>query len=283
MYELSLFTGAGGGILGTMLAGHIPIGYVEWNPYCQRIIAARIRDGILPAAPIFTDVRKFILSSAAEQYRGIAGLVTAGFPCQPFSVAGKQLADLDGRNMWPATADVIRIVRPESVLLENVAGLISTSYFRVVIGDLAAMGYSVRWAVLGASDVGAPHRRKRVWIVADAERLRSQRGGDEWQTERSIRLCGGAGSDKAQDLLADSNSKRRQGGPARRQNATDVRESPGREGRRHWWKVEPDVGRVANGVAHRVDRLKALGNGQVPLVAATAWEILRLKDQDNAL
>jgi site-specific DNA-cytosine methylase len=97
MNELSLFTGAGGGLLGTHLLGWKPCGYVEFNPYCQKVIAQRIKDGFLPIAPIFTDVREFIKSGAARQYRGIAQVVSAGFPCQPFSSAGKQLGADDPR------------------------------------------------------------------------------------------------------------------------------------------------------------------------------------------
>ena len=170
MRELSLFTGAGGGLLGTKLLGWEHIGYVEWNEYCQQVIAARIRDGYLPAAPIFTDVREFVQSGAAEQYRGFADVVSAGFPCQPFSVAGKQAGADDERNMWPATADVIRIVQPQSVLLENVPGLISAGYLGTVIGDLAEMGYVGRWGVIGARDCDAPHKRDRLWIVAHSMR-----------------------------------------------------------------------------------------------------------------
>jgi len=95
--ELSLFSGAGGGLLGTHLLGWKHIGYVEFNDYCQRVIAARIKDGILDNAPIFTDVCQFVQSGAAQQYRGFADVVTAGFPCQPFSVAGKRAGADDER------------------------------------------------------------------------------------------------------------------------------------------------------------------------------------------
>src|SRR6185312_9461301 len=127
---------------------------------------ARIADGYLPAAPIFTDVREFIQSGAARQYRGFADVVTAGFPCQPFSVAGKQAGADDERNMWPATRDCIRDVRPQSVLLENVPGLVSCGYLGTVVTDLAALGYVGKWGVLSACAEGAPHTRERLFIVA---------------------------------------------------------------------------------------------------------------------
>lgn len=183
MNELSLFTGAGGGILGTRLLGFRHVGYVEWDEYCQKIIAQRIEDGHAEKAPIFTDVRKFVQSGAAREYRGFADLVSAGFPCQPFSIAGKQNAENDERNMWPATIDVIRAVKPDFCLLENVPGLLSAGkgaledgserplcgYFGTILRDLSESGYDAKWITLGADDVGAFHRRKRLWIVAHSK------------------------------------------------------------------------------------------------------------------
>jgi DNA (cytosine-5)-methyltransferase 1 len=268
--ELSLFTGAGGGVLGTHLLGWTPIGYVEWDDYCQRVIAARVRDGFLPAAPIFGDVREFAQSGAADQYRGFADVVTAGFPCQPFSVAGKQQAADDSRNMWPATAEIIRRVQPRSVLLENVPGLISCGYLGTVLGDLAALGYVGRWGVLGACDAGAPHQRDRLWIVAHAK----SKSGDGRNDYAAIRMGTGSVSESrdrsgAQDV-AHADSAQREGGGV-----------PSGGGTQHadaslggWWAPEPDVGRVANGVANGMDRLKAIGNGQVSSVVRLAWEAL---------
>ena len=249
MNELSLFTGAGGGVLGTHLLGWTPIGYVEWDDYCQRVIAARVRDGLLPAAPIFGDVREFAQSGAADEYRGFADVVSAGFPCQPFSVAGKQRAADDERNMWPATAEVIRRVQPKSVLLENVPGLISCGYLGTVIGDLAALGYVGRWGVLGACDAGAPHRRNRLWIVAHAYR------------------------DGFQERVHERRSSAAQNGSEHERSAFDG--VPASQVRRAWHLAsEPILGRGTDGVAHRVDRLRALGNGQVSSVVQRAWEAL---------
>jgi DNA (cytosine-5)-methyltransferase 1 len=156
--ELSLFTGAGGGILGTHLLGWTPIGYVEWDDYCQRVLAARIADGLIPCAPIFGDVREFAQSGAAEQYRGFADVVTAGFPCQPHSIAGNQLGADDARDMWPATSIVIRLVRPRFVQLENVPGILA-GYAGRVTADLAAMGYVGRSGCVSAAATGAHHCR----------------------------------------------------------------------------------------------------------------------------
>ena len=270
MRELSLFTGAGGGLLGTKLLGWTHVGYVEWNEYCQRVIAARIRDGYLDSAPIFNDVREFAQSGAADQYRGIADVVSAGFPCQPFSVAGKQAGADDERNMWPATVEVIRRVQPESVLLENVPGLISCGYLGTVISDMAALGYVGRWGVIGARDAGAPHKRDRLWIVAHADDRHGEQSNEAIRTRRNAANDGRA-------ELAGANGTQREGMcgpvgiPAERTNA----DSTGR-----WWASDPadhpesGVGRVAHGVASRVDRLKAIGNGQCSPVVARAWQEL---------
>ncbi len=310
MNELSLFTGAGGGVLGTHhLLGWKTCGYVEWNEYCQRVIAARIADGYLTSAPIFTDVREFVQSGAAEQYRGIADVVAAGFPCQPFSVAGKQLAANDERNMWPAARDVIRIVQPQSVLLENVPGLVSCGYIGTVIADLAALGYVGRWGVIGACDTGAPHKRDRLWIVAHTKCGASEQRCDAamqrgWQGEtEQVGMGGGDMADTSRKFgngssnhtgsdseHAQAVSESGNGGDgsdigyanaARQQElhapAIASRTQPLAGGLAGWWLRDPGdepesgVGRVADGVAYRVDRLKAIGNGQVPAVAARAW------------
>ena len=174
MRELSLFSGAGGGVYGSKFLGWQTVGYVEWEGYAQEIIAQRIKDGIFDRAPIFSDVRTFVSEGYARAYRGMVEVVSGGFPCQPFSVAGKRKASDDARNMWPATMDVIREVQPAIVYLENVPGLLSATvddsagrsihYFGTVLRDLAEGGYDCKWTVLGADDVGAAHHRKRLWI-----------------------------------------------------------------------------------------------------------------------
>lgn len=167
MKELSLFTGVGGGLLATKhMLGWRSVGYVEIDEYCRAVLAKRIDDGYLDSAPIFGDIGQFISEGYAKAYKGMVDVVTAGFPCQPFSLAGKRKGENDERNQWPNTIECIRIIRPRFALLENVPGLLSSGYSRRIFGDLAETGYNARWCVLGADDVGAPHKRKRLWILA---------------------------------------------------------------------------------------------------------------------
>ena len=163
MTEIALFAGAGGGVLGSKMLGLRTVAYVEWDAFPQAILKARMADGLIETAPVFGDVREF----GTTPYAGKVDVVSGGFPCQPFSVAGRQEADFDPRNMWPATRDIVRSVRPKYAFLENVAGLLTGThgYFGVVLGELAASGYDVVWTCLPAAAVGAPHRRDRLWIL----------------------------------------------------------------------------------------------------------------------
>lgn len=233
-------------------------------------------------------------------------MVCAGFPCQPFSVAGKQRAGFDPKNQWPATIDIIRVVRPRYVFLENVTGLLAGShgYFGHILGELAASGYDAQWEVLSAADCGAPHRRDRLWIVATnadrqgeftlsgfpevAGKPSSYGAGQESEPsdtygdtlrkqQESERRCGNKAESEfngASQPVADAQRQRfaQQG-----QSRGSVHPTSQVDGQAGWvnhvsqWLVEPDVGRVADGVAHRMDRLRALGNGWVPVVGACAW------------
>ena len=163
MTELHLFVGAGGGILGGLLLGHVPVCAVEIDPYCQEVLRARQRDGMLPDFPIYDDVRTFDGTPWAGRVDCIAG----GFPCQDISVAGKG-AGIDGERsgLWRHMARIVGEIRPRYVFVENSPALVGRG-LAVVLGDLAALGYDARWTVLGAHHVGAPHRRGRIWILAE--------------------------------------------------------------------------------------------------------------------
>lgn len=260
--ELSLFSGAGGGLLGTKLLGWEHVGYVEYDEYCQKIIRQRIDDGILDDAPIFGDIRTFNAEGYAVSYQGLVDVITAGFPCQPFSIAGKRAGGNDERNMWPATIDVIRRVRPRYCLLENVPGLLSSGYMGRVFGDLAESGFDAKWRVLSAAECGAPHKRDRLWVVAT--NTHSGRAYAKQELTQECESTVNSSGDGAKESMAN----------AGRGNGQGARRCVGSETQSTWWGIEPDVDRVANGVAARVDRLKATGNGQVPAVVRAAWELI---------
>jgi DNA (cytosine-5)-methyltransferase 1 len=295
--ELALFAGSGGGILGGHLLGWRTICAVECDPYAASVLVARQNDGCLPPFPIWDDVRTF----DGKPWRGIVDVISGGFPCQDISTAGRG-AGIDGERsgLWREMARIIGEVRPSYVLVENSPALISRGLTRV-LGDLTSMGYDARWGVLGAHDVGAPHKRDRIWILASASsRWRSK---DELRAGRDVSgLCG--------QELADASSVRSQrgencnglhGSPCSTQTGQFTRSGDGvdemgdpnverlekRQGERRdnakeqpsvvgsdWWYAEPELGRVAHGVAYRVDRLRSIGNGQVPSVVRLAWQAL---------
>lgn len=163
-------------------------------------------------------------------------VVAGGYPCQPFSHAGARNGENDPRHLWPMFADCIRVLRPRYALLENVPGHLSLG-FGSVLGDLAALGYDTRWDCIPAAAVGAPHRRDRVFIVAYArsERLEAAAGGSQ---------------------------------PFRHDFGRSL------ASRKPKWPPEPGVGRMADGVPHRMDRLRGLGNAVVPQVAEHVARII---------
>ena len=304
MNELALFAGAGGGILGGHLLGWRTICAVEWDAYAASVLCARQNDGVLPPFPIWDDVQTF----DGRPWRGRVDVISGGFPCQDISAAGKGAGITGDRSgMWFHMARIVGEVRPEYVFVEN-SPMLTSRGLGTVLGDLAALGYDARWGVLGAADVGAPHQRDRIWIVAHANSMRElqpergigeqrgrpgdssgemadsmrdglQRFGADGDATGSLGLRSGTGSDQKQYLspeVADTENA----GNVRRDGILGIVEEEynNRRSQSHgcgeWWTAEPDVGRVVNGLAARVDRLKAIGNGQVPAVAATAWRIL---------
>ena len=169
MNVLSLFTGYEGFGLGLKLAGvdtqHV--GYVEIDPYAQQLIQQRIEDGHLDWAPIITDIK----TADFRPMAGLVDLITAGFPCQPHSSAGRRLGEADPRDLWPDTLATIGTVAPAYVLLENVPGLLFGNgerepYGGKVVGELSDIGYDAQWQLIPASAAGAPHLRWRWWCLA---------------------------------------------------------------------------------------------------------------------
>lgn len=317
MNELALFAGVGGGLLATKwLLGWRTVCYVEWDEYCIKVLKARIRDGILDDAPIWDDARSF----DGRPWAGLVDVVTAGFPCQPFSQAGKRRGEDDPRNMWPDTIRIIREVRPRFAFLENVPGLLSSGYYGTILSELAESGYDARWRVLSAAELGAPHKRDRVWIVAHAtcaeahsecersQQPRRQQGESVGSGQETLRQANGSPSNddpaRLATILADTQGERcREEGrfrlrspngtsrssevlaeadPIRRDGRTGLSKTPEQAGRASaegtnlWWQAEPRLGRMAHGVADWHDRVKAIGNGIVPAVAARVWRLLMM-------
>jgi DNA (cytosine-5)-methyltransferase 1 len=307
MNELALFAGAGGGILGGKLLGWRTVCAVEWEPYPASVLCARQNDGLLPPFPIWDDVQTF----DGHPWRGIVDVISGGFPCQDISAAGKGVG-IDGERsgMWGEMARIIREVRPRFVFVENSPMLTSRGLGRV-LGDLASMGFDARWGVLGAADVGANHQRDRIWIVAkwrgqlphaQHDRIRRWEQQQTSLTQEDGKATNSAShrsQEQANERILESQGRSEfQLGEPRDTREMAYAQCEGLEGQprnefiqecgasidssggisaigsKQWWSIEPNVGRVAHGVACRVDRLKAIGNGQVPLCAATAWRVL---------
>ena len=280
-----LFAGAGGGILADLLLGHIPVGACEIEEYPREVLLARQRDGILPSFPIWDDIRTL----DGGPWKGKVDVVCGGFPCQDISAAGKGAGIAGARSgLWGQMARFICEVSPRFVFVEN-SPMLTSRGLGTVLGDLAAMGYDARWCVLGACDAGAPHKRDRIWILAtDTE---STGTGQDKRGIRGLpkRCCArpeGMGGEAESEGwwhtdpadIHDTTSERGCSRDACRENAEDAREQRSGEGEDagglEEWNFKPLVGRVAHGVASRVHRLKAIGNGQVPQCAALAWRIL---------
>ena len=230
MTHLDLFSGIGGFALAAKWRGFDTIAFCEKDEFCQKVLKKH-----WPNVPIFGDIKEF----DGEQFNGKVDLLTGGYPCQPFSTAGKRKGQHDPRHLWPDMFRVIRQAKPAWVVCENVEGHV-TNGLDSVCDDLESEGYEVRPLIIPACAVESPHIRNRVWIVANLYR----RGWDtQPQSHKPFT------TNQKDNIDADSS-----GASERRQGA---------------WPPEPRMGRVVDGVSRRVDkpRLKALGNAIVPQIA----------------
>ena len=247
-----------------------------------------------------------------------ADLVCAGFPCQPWSVAGRQRGQEDPRHLWPHVARILRDSRANTVLLENVPGLLSEDGLGEVLEALCALGFNAEWGLFTSRADGAPHIRRRWFLLgatdAGRELLREQQGrssGEDWprapqsgvdgtaqrvadangrgqqeQPQRDGRTVGGPEGQAQQrdnavrlrDDVADPVGTGPQVGQGQRGNSCEELPAPLRDG---WWSAEPSMGRVADGAPYRVDRLRALGNGVVPRTVRRAYLTLRERILDH--
>ncbi len=226
----SLFSGIGGLDLGLERAGFRIAWQIEVDQFCTKVLQKH-----WPDVPKYGDIRE-VNPNELQPVTLLAG----GFPCQPISDAGKKLGQADERWMWPEFARIIRGLRPPYVLVENVPGLLIRG-MGDVLGDLATLGYDAEWAVLSAATFGAPHLRERVFIVAYPASIGCVSGSSQARI-----FAKGVPSEEARAAWI--------GYPSR-----------GASGR---VRLLPDsaVLRMADGDAHRMDRIAALGNAVVPQV-----------------
>jgi DNA (cytosine-5)-methyltransferase 1 len=286
---LDLFHGIGGFALGAYWAGMKFENHYcsDIEPYCQKLYKLRFPDSIQ-----LGDITKI----KSEDLPNGNWIITGGFPCQDISIAGNG-AGLDGARsgLWFEYWRLIRDLRPKYAIMENVGALSFRGLDRV-LGSLSEIGYDAEWQDIRASDVGAPHRRERIWIVAYPGLQRSPK--HEKQTTR-IKQCSKimANSEKINDGERESESLRRQIQQFGNGNiSNDVSDSNGSQFERNersergkqkrtntsehcGWSTESDVGRVAHGIPSRVDRLKGLGNAIVPQIAEIIFR--QIKDLPN--
>lgn len=275
MRVLDLFSGIGGFSLGLERAGMETVAFCEVDAFCRQVLAKH-----WPNVRIHDDVRTL----DGNQYRGAIDLVCGGFPCQPFSVAGKRAGKDDDRHLWPEMLRIIREVQPRYVIGENVAGFAGMELDNC-LSDLEAIGYACGAFVIPACAVDAQHRRDRVWIIATNmvnSSSQSGWGGEPREGGRGLAMeryilektgwkeasdqIGGSGKN-----VSNANSALEQGrGLSSGVHAQKPKPDSGsHEGGRSApckWEPEPAVGRVANGIPRRMDRLKSLGNAVVPQV-----------------
>ena len=274
---LALCAGAGGLELGLHIAepGYRTVCYVEQEAYAAATLVARMEDQALDTAPVWDDVKTF----DGRPWRGKVDIVTAGYPCQPFSTAGKQLGEKDPRHIWPDIRRIIKEIRPRYVFIENVANHLRIGFFEVA-GELRRLGYRSEAGLFTAREVGASHGRQRLFCVAHADRIHVR------LQSRPVRP---QGRQRVLPKLKEPDAKNAdQGGGAVGRGASRRRDiplyAPG-PGDLETWRalirldpgLQPCLRRDDDGLAYRLDRNRLVGNGVSPLAAAYAWRTLSSK------
>ena len=276
----SLFSGIEGFDLGLEKAGLKVIWQSEIEPYSCSVLKKH-----WPDVPNIGDITKVDWKTIERP-----NILCGGYPCQPFSFAGFRKGNNDARHLWPEFRKAIRILQPDYAIMENVRGHLSLG-FKEVLKDLADIGYDAEWQVIPASAVGAPHKRERLIIVAYPKGKQRDGGGhlkDSRATQK--RKTVQKQTRRSSGSLADTTSSNGRDTQPQSVVASSKQTTKPREQNRskrpkiYRWKSEPKVGRVADGVPFRVDRLKGLGNAIVPQVAQLIGErILSAHESEQKL
>ena len=278
---LDLFSGIGGFSIGLERVGFKTVAFCEIDKYCRLVLKKHWKD-----TKVYPDVREITRQQYEQDGCELPEVITGGFPCQPFSVAGRQKGTGDNRYLWPEMFRVIKEFKPRWIIAENVRGIINIQHgmvFERVHADLESQGYETQTFIIPAAGVGAPHRRDRVWIVANSRRtIRGQQSsrnkesigsGTSQETKRSADSDTAARPSEREKIMADSKRVYVQG-----QQDRPRQEQSRRSG---WWDIEPDVGRVADGVQGRIHRLKGLGNSIVPQIAEEIGRAILKAERDQ--
>jgi DNA (cytosine-5)-methyltransferase 1 len=262
---LDLFSGIGGFSIGLERAGMTTVAFCEIDKKAQLVLKKH-----WPDVPVFEDVSTLTKEKLDE--RGITvDVICGGFPCQDISLAGKG-AGIEGERsgLWSEYARLIGELRPQFVIVENVSALLSRGLDRV-LGDLASLGYDAEWHCIPASAVGAPHRRDRIWIVAYPN-------SQHWRAERPIKISARRQArDQPSGSRSDGSNTNSSGLERQWQITGRIKKELNDTSYSRWWQSEPAVGRVANGVPNRVDRLKQLGNAVVPQISELIGKAIMAK------
>lgn len=297
---LDLFAGIGGFSLGLEWSGGFEtIAFCEIDGYAQKVLKKN-----WPDIPIYEDVRELNYDKLKADGLGGIDCITGGYPCQPFSQAGKRKGDQDDRHLWPEVNRLVATIRPRWCIFENVAGHVSMGLDEV-LSDLEGQGYTAWPLIIPACALDAPHRRDRVWIVAHTGRFPSW-AGEELDGDKTKRGKGGTNTSNSGEAVANANRERRDGCTAKQRPQggaiiegnsnvpnpdnsgcqqqwgakSDEQKHPATECRRGW-ELEPAVGRVANGIPKRVDRLRCLGNAVVPQIPMIIGQMIMGVENGN--
>ena len=277
---LSLCSGVGGLDIAMQSIGVETVAYSEIDPYPQAILHARMRDGWLDSAPIWPNIKT--LSGADVLARcGDIDIVYGGIPCQPHSTAGSRRGTDDERDLWPDTLRLLWEIRPSLFLLENVAGFAlqrdgEPAFAWNVVTDLTESGYDVRWTHVLAADAGAPHRRRRFFLLAVADPASG--GYAEQKRERQTVGRGEQSDGLRRDEVADPgrHGVERRGTSGKRGGTAGAGQEEGIQRKRLWSETDngssevADTGREQQHVQQRVQRVQEL-----------AGSLERVGDTDN--